>query len=92
MTFADSLIESKMTYHTGATLVQTLFTSKHFLDLHALTLDLLNTEFEFDSDLNPTGSGPYASHNLSRQLLHHILIPYLHALRLCMYLVWTELT
>jgi hypothetical protein len=89
----DSL-HQQMTYHTGATLVQTLFTSKHFLDLHALTLDLLNTESNPDSTStsNSANIDPSQSSTLSRQLLHHLLIPYLHALRLCMYLVWTELT
>lgn len=64
-----------MTYHDGAPLVQTIFLSRHFLQLYSLTLLSLPS--------NPT---------VSDLLLYHVLIPYLHSLRLSMYLVWTELT
>lgn len=63
-----------MTYHVGAPLVQTLFTSRYLLQLQSLTSTLLNAE------------------STSDDLLNQIIIPYMHSFRLCMYLVWTELT
>lgn len=62
-----------MTYHTGASLVQTLFMSRHMLQLYHLTLATLD-----DGDESGT-------------LLSQVLVPYVHAVRLCMTLVWNEL-
>lgn len=59
-----------MTYHTGTTLVQTIYTSKHFINLHHISVTTR-------PDTQP--------------LLYHLLLPYIHALRLCFHLVWNEL-